>query len=187
MSSTAYSAQRSSSGQMEFSEAHVLRPNSAPVRLLAVADRHGLWNAMIVGSGFAQAQPCDSETEAQHEARRLFWKAFPKHVCNAGCCVARRSRLAEIPPLPVRGSHPTVLFHLGHFRSLAQHRHEAGPPSASARKRTKATQSRYARLGPARRRVYRRASRRAALLLWGFCSAALASAAAIAFVWIANG
>lgn len=180
------SARGSSSGQIEFSEAHVLRPNRAPVRLLAVADRDGCWNAMIVGAGFAQAHPCSSEIDAQHQARRLFWRAFPTHICNAGCSAARRPASGGNDQTLPRDSRPVVLFHLGHFRSLARDRREVLSGGLPSRRGTNPAHLRNSTGGATGRRMYRRVSRRAALLLWGFCSAALASAVAIAFAMSAS-
>ena len=127
MNSAVQPLRESPIGPIGPSEEHVLRPNTAPVRLLTVADRDGSWNAMIVGSGFARAHPCLSESEAQHEARRLFWQAFPKHVCNAGCCAVRRAARGTFEPGLAGDSHPIVLFHLRHFRSLTPDRHGARP------------------------------------------------------------
>ena len=168
-------------------EAHVLRPNTAPVRLLAVAGRGGAWNAVIVGCGFAHSHPCCSERDAKRQARRLFWKAFPKHVCNAGCSSARSfpGAMQDIEPVP--RSRPFVFFQLGHFHSLAQA--GAGAPSRLAEAQGNTDRGRpLKRSGQiASRRPVGRVSRLAAFLRWGFWSAALAGGLAIALEWSAGG
>jgi hypothetical protein len=175
---------RSLTHNRSLAEKHLLRPHGAPVRLFAIAARGGVWNAMVVGSGFAYMRPCCSEREAESHARALFWRAFPKHVCNAGCSSAAGAGTVSPGAGVLRRVRPFILFHLGHFRSLA-----AGPSGPRIRRPADRMVPSVRRGRP--RTYYPRSRtaipRAAAALAWCCLSAALVWGVSIALGWSTGG